>query len=141
MNELSLFNSLFDDAMGLGLPELCVSKNYGMPSVDIKQTKENYELMMDLPGKTENDVDINLKENVLTISSRKEEAKEKKNDKDEREWLVRERRSCSFTRSFTLPQDVKVQEISATFKNGVLTIVMPRDNAATESKKIAITAA
>ena len=141
MNELSLFNSLFDDAMGLGLPELCVSKNYGMPSVDINQTKENYELMMDLPGKTENDVDINLKENVLTISSRKEEAKEKKNDKDEREWLVRERRSYSFTRSFTLPQDVKVEEISATFKNGVLTIVMPRDNAVTEPKKIAITAA
>lgn len=141
MNELSLFNRLFNnDDFGFSFP------SYGnacaTPSVDVKQTKDSYVLDMDLPGKSEKDVDLTLKDDVLTISSHEEETKEEQSDKDEKEngeWLIRERRSYSFTRRFTLPQDVNVDAVNASFKNGVLTVVMPRKPAA-EAKKIAITA-
>ncbi|MCR5725497.1 MAG: Hsp20/alpha crystallin family protein [Treponema sp.] len=140
MNELSLFNRLFNNEdFGLSFPAFdgraCVT-----PNVDVKQTKDAYVLDMDLPGKTENDVDISLKEDVLTISSHEEEVKNAKaDDKEEEnsEWLIRERHSYNFTRRFTLPQDVNAEEVQATFKNGVLTIVMPRKPVA-EPKKIAI---
>ena len=135
MNELALFNSLFDD--GFGFPELRKT-HFGMPKVDVKQKGDTYVLEMDLPGRTEKDVDLNLKDNVLTISSVQEEKKE---SKKEGEWLVHERTSSSFSRSFTLPDDIEGAKITASFKNGVLTITMPRNKALTESKKIAITAA
>ncbi|MBR6342134.1 MAG: Hsp20/alpha crystallin family protein, partial [Treponema sp.] len=99
---------------------------------------DTYVLDMDLPGLTEKDVDLSLKDNVLTISSTQEEKKENKKNS---EWIVHERTSSSFSRSFTLPDDVEGSKISASFKNGVLTITMPRNKALTESKKIAITAA
>ena len=135
MNELALFNSLFED--GCGVPELRKT-HFGMPKVDVKQNGDTYVLDMDLPGLTEKDVDLSLKDNVRTISSTHEEKKENKKNS---EWIVHERTSSSFSRSFTLPDDVEGSKISASFKNGVLTITMPRNKALTESKKIAITAA
>ena len=142
MNELSLFNRLFNNNDDFGLSFPTFGTACATPSVDVKQTKDSYVLDMDLPGKTEKDVDLTLKDDVLTISSHEEETKEEQSDKAEKEngeWLIRERRSYSFTRRFTLPQDVNVDGVNASFKNGVLTVVMPRKPAA-EAKKIAITA-
>ncbi len=139
MNELSLFNRLFNDGDFF-------QKSFDsatVPSVDVKETKDSYVLDMDLPGKTENDVDLSLKDDVLTISSHTEETTENKSDEkeaDQGEWLIRERRNYSFTRRFTLPQDVNAEGVNASFKNGVLTVVMPR-KPVSEPKKIAITAA
>lgn len=142
MNELSLFNRLFNnDDFGLCYPTY-EGRAY-TPSVDVKQTKDSYVLDMDLPGKTENDVDLSLKDDVLTISSHEEEVKDAKTGEKEQEngeWLIRERRSYNFTRRFTLPQDVNTDAVNATFKNGVLTIVMPRKPVA-EPKKITINVA
>lgn len=139
MNELSLFNRLFNNEdFGLSFPTF--NANCATPSVDVKQTEDSYVLDMDLPGKTENDVDLTLKDDVLTIASHEDTTKEAKSRDDEKEngeWLIRERRSYSFTRRFTLPQDVNTEGVNASFKNGVLTVVMPRKPAA-EAKKIAI---
>ena len=102
---------------------------------------------MDLPGRSEKDVDIELNNNVLTISSSKEtktEDKSDKHDKDNKEcknserWLIRERTYSEFTRSFTLPEDVDGEKLSANVSNGILTVVMPR-KAIPSPKKIAIT--
>ncbi len=144
MNELSLFNRLFNnDDFGFCMPSY-EHRNFATPTVDVKQTKDSYILDMDLPGKTENDVDLSLKDDVLTISSHEEEMKDAKSDKTEKEddgeWLIRERRSYNFTRRFTLPQDVNADGVNATFKNGVLTVVLPRKPLA-EPKKIAINVA
>ncbi len=140
MNELSLFNSLFDDGtFGFDFPVL-KTRNYGIPKVDVKEDEKAYTLEMDLPGRSEKDVDINLKDKVLTISS-VQEAKTEKNAKEDGAWLIHERIATSFSRSFTLPDDVECGGVNATFKNGVLTITMPRNKSATEAKKIAITAA
>lgn len=140
MNELSLFNTLFGDDepdLGFNFPVFS-AKTVTAPKVDVKETKDCYALDMDLPGKTEKDVDLSIDDNVLTISSHHEEAKEEKSDKkEEGSWLIRERRSYNFSRRFTLPQDVDSEGIKASFKNGVLHVNMPR-KALPQPKKIAI---
>ena len=121
MNELSLLDSLFDNFDGV------YGGNYRgsyVPKVDVMETKDAYTLDMELPGRNENDVDIQLDRNVLTISSKKTEKIEKK--ADEPKWLLRERKVCGFSRSFSLPNDANGEEISASFKNGILTVVIPR---------------
>lgn len=141
MNELALFNDLFngfdDDAY---LPSFNFKKAFHTPKVDVKENKDNYSLEMDLPGKSEKDVNVELNGNVLTISSEHESKKDDENkDKKEGKWLIHERSYSKFSRSFTLPDDVDAAKLSANVKNGVLTVTMPR-KALTEAKKIAITA-
>ena len=72
---------------------------------------------------TEKDIDLNVEDNVLTISSDKEETRE---ETEEEGYLVKERSSSSFRRSFTLPEDADKDKIDANFKNGLLTLHIPR---------------
>lgn len=146
MNELSIFNTLFGDAFDEAMRDQFTAQ---APSVDVKENKDSYTLEMDLPGRSEDDVELELDRGVLTISSKKEETKEtssedkaeKKNDKEEpkSKWLIRERRTSSFSRRFTLPDDIDTENVQATFKNGVLNVNIPR-KALAAPKKIAITA-
>lgn len=138
MNELSLFDSLFNNTMD------SVFNNYrtvSVPKVDIKETENAYSLDMELPGRTENDVNIELDHNTLTISSKKEETTEKSEGTEKNnnsgKWLIRERRTSEFSRSFRLPEDVDNENVKATFKNGILNVMMPRKALATP-KRIAI---
>lgn len=114
------------------------------PKVDVTQSKDSYILEMDLPGRSENDVNLELDQNVLTISSVKETNEEKNLDKkddssDESKWIIKERHTSSFSRRFTLPDDIDSENVKATFKNGVLNITIPR-KALAAPKRIAITA-
>ena len=141
MNDLALFNDLLNDFGddGYTMPAFSYKKMFHMPKVDVKENKENYTLTMDMPGKTDKDVDIELNQNVLTVSSKDEVKKEEKSDKkDEAKWLIRERTVSSFKRSFTLPDDVDSEKLTANVKNGVLTVSMPR-KALAQPKHIAIT--
>lgn len=139
MNELSTFNSLFNDLFGTDYVPVAYHANVVSPRVDIKEEKNAYVLEMELPGRSENDICIELDRNNLTIASAKEEAKEDKKDKKEH-FILKERRFSSFERRFTLPQDVDTASIGASFKNGILTVNMMKkpDSAPT---KIAIEAA
>ena len=90
---------------------------------------------------SDKDVDVELDRNVLTISSKKEDKKdEKKEEKNGAKWLIHERSAMQFTRSFTLPEDVDSENLSAHVKDGILTVTMPR-KALASPKRIAITAA
>ena len=138
MNELSLFDSLFNNTMD------SVFNNYrtvSVPKVDVKETENAYSLDLELPGRTENDVNIELDHNTLTISSKKEETTEKSEGTEKNnnsgKWLIRERRTSEFSRSFRLPEDVDNENVKATFKNGILNVMMPRKALATP-KRIAI---
>ncbi len=147
MNELALFNDLFD---GLGddgflMPSFNYKKAFVSPRVDIKEEKDAYVMDMDLPGKTEKDINIEFNNNVLTISSEnKSEKEEKKEEKAEAKeapkYLIKERCYSKFSRSFTLPEDVEADNITAKVENGVLHINLPR-KALAAPRKIAITAA
>ena len=146
MNSLALFNpslaaelwNTMDNDFVDFFPTVTKGTKMGfVPSVDVMETKENYILDMDLPGLTEKDVEINLKNRILSIASKKEEKKEEKKEGD---WLIKERHSSSFTRKFTLPDDIDADKVNATFTNGVLKITIPRKTEEV-AKKIAITAA
>jgi len=145
MNELSLLDSFFDNALTDTVPEFNWKHSFNVPKVDVKENNNAYVLEMDLPGRTDKDVNLELDHNVLTISSRQEENKEEKSadkkgmKKNDGTWLIRERHICSFSRRFTLPADVDAEKVAATFKNGVLAVTIPRKALATP-KKIAIEA-
>ena len=101
------FGHLFDD-----IPELSAR----IPAVDVRETEDGYLLEAELPGMTEKDIDVKVEDNLLTISSaKKDEKEEKKNG-----YVMRERRSSSFRRSFVLPKDVDPERINARFKSGLL---------------------
>ena len=142
MNELALFNDLFDgfEDDGYLIPSFNFRKAIATPKVDVKEEKDSYLLEMDLPGKTDNDINIELDRNVLTISSQTKSEKEEKTEaKTAGKYLIKERSYSKFSRSFTLPEDVDSENLSAKVTNGVLTVTMPRKAIATP-KRIAITA-
>jgi len=92
------------------------------PRVDIRAEGERYVLEAELPGLEERDIEVKVEENLLTISSDHEQKSEAK----ENGYLLKERRSASFCRSFVLPEDVERDKIGASFKDGLLTLDMPK---------------
>jgi HSP20 family molecular chaperone IbpA len=107
------FESFFDEFPAI---------NRSTPAVDVREEDDRYVIEAELPGLKEEDVKVNLSNGTLTISSDKEEKKE---DKD-RGYIMRERRSFAFRRSFRLPADAKPEDIKAEFTDGVLEIDVPR---------------
>lgn len=104
-----------------------------VPAVDVREEKDRYVLEAELPGLTEKDIEVKVEDNLLTISSNKEDKREEKGD----EYLIRERRSSAFKRSFVLPDDVDKENIDAKFKNGILTLDMKK-LASAQPKSIAV---
>lgn len=143
MNELSLFNSLFDDVFGCkAAPAVLYRTGYTAPKVDVIEEDNAYTLEMELPGRSENDINIELDHDNLTIASKEEnakETKEEKKDKKARKYLLNERHYSSFSRRFSLPNDVDTDSISASFKNGILTVSMQK-KASLAPKQIAVIA-
>ena len=138
MNELSFIDSLFNDMMG-NTPSVMYSTT--TPRVDVKEEDNAYTLEMELPGRSEKDVNIELDHDNLTIASKVEETKETKEDKKDKKakYILKERRCTNFERRFTLPADIDTESIKANFKNGILTINMTK-KAIAAPKHIAIEA-
>ena len=93
-----------------------------VPAVNVREEEKCYILEAELPGMSQDDVDVKVEDNLLTIStSTKKTTKEEKGG-----YLLRERVETSFSRSFVLPQNVDRQAISAKFKNGLLVLEMQK---------------
>jgi HSP20 family molecular chaperone IbpA len=93
-----------------------------VPAVDITESDKGYDIVAELPGFNEDELDIQVKENLLTISAERMEEAEKKEKKDEVRILKKERAALSFKRSFYLPKDASAENVEASFNNGLLTI-------------------
>jgi len=100
---------------------------------DIRDEGEHYLLRADLPGVGKDAIDLEVKDGVLTISAQKEEEKE---ENLEGRWLYRERRSGSVRRSFDLT-GIREEDIRASYENGVLCLVLPKQDQP-QSRKIPI---
>lgn len=100
-----------------------------LPAVNIKEGGNNYTVSLAAPGMKKEDFKIDLNGNMLTISSEKEEDKETKEER----FTRREYSYQSFSRSFTLPEDVADDAINALYENGELKITIPRKQPATNS--------
>ena len=100
-----------------------------IPAVNVEETNDELILTADLPGITEEDVEIGFENGVLTIRGQKEVTLD--GIEDDRCCHLSERPTGRFRRAFTLPRTVSVNDISATFERGVLHVYMPK---AAESK-------
>jgi HSP20 family protein len=119
-NEMNrLFNTFSDTPLPNGGT---VGQRRWLPAMDLAETENDFVLRADLPGLSEEDVNIELEDNVLTISGqRKSEHEERK------EGFHRvERGYGSFTRSLTLPEGVNAEAIKAGFDRGVLEVHIPK---------------
>lgn len=124
------WNEWFDDTRFLG-------RVMTMPSVNITEDTNHYNVALAAPGLKKDDFKIDIDGNMLTISSEKEEKKEEKDERVTR----KEYSYSSFSRSFTLPEDVKQEAIDAKYEDGVLNIRLPRKEngkKAAASKRIAV---
>ncbi|GAB4325108.1 MAG: Hsp20/alpha crystallin family protein [Candidatus Sumerlaeia bacterium] len=139
-----LFNDFF---RGFGLsplarsplfPSLAEGAQWFKPNLDISATDKEYTLQVELPGISEKDVQVEVSGDTLKIWGEKKLEKEDKG----RDYYVVERSYGSFQRVLALPEDAKTDAIEARFKNGVMTITIPRIEAASQSsKKIEVKAA
>jgi HSP20 family protein len=118
-NALSDFDRYMDSFIGDSFLSPADRIFNRLPAVDVRETDKAYVLEAELPGFDEKDVEIRLDNNTLTIESKKEE--EKKEEKNA-SYMIRERRSSSFSRSFRLPENADPEGITASFKNGVLAL-------------------
>ncbi len=103
-------------------------KKYSIPAVNIVEGKEDYRIEVAAPGLSKDDFKVNLENNMLTISSEKEEKHEESDEK----VMRREFNYSSFSRCFSLPQTVNSEKIKASHKDGVLTVVVPKRDEAKE---------
>lgn len=117
-------NRIFDDTIRTLYPtdgeEL--EKGTWAPAVDIYETNDSFVVSADLPGLNKDEIQIDLKDNTLTLKGEKKF--EEKVSKDN--YIRVERAYGSFVRSFTLPQNVDPEKIKAKYKEGVLEITIPK---------------
>jgi len=120
-------NRLFDNFFRAGSPvEETMASSTFAPAVDIAEQENEYIVKVELPGVAKDEVRISVESNVLTVKGEKKQEKEEKNKNFHRV----ERSYGSFQRSFTLPSTVKNDKIDAVFDGGILTITMPKSEAA-----------
>lgn len=109
-----------------------------VPSVDIVEKDDVYKVSAELPGISAGDIEVRFSDGMLTIAGEKEEDKEEK----KKDYFLSERRFGSFKRSFRVADGVDADKIEASFKNGVLTVTLPKTaEARKKTKTIAVKAA
>lgn len=111
------------------LPRFFDVENYNsVPAVNIVEGKDAFRIDVAAPGLNKEDFRINIEKNVLTISSEKEEKHEEKDEK----VMRKEFSYYSFRRCFSLPETVNTDKVSASHKDGILQVVVPKREEAKE---------
>lgn len=137
-NEANWLPSVFDDMFKtdwLGGTTNVNSIGTSIPAVNIQETDEGFNVEVAAPGKTKADFNIELDNDVLTISS--EEKKENETSDKKGRYTRKEFSYSNFKRSFSLPDTVESEKISASYNNGVLVIEIPkREEAKVQAKRM-----
>ncbi len=100
------------------------------PAVNIKETDKDYEIIMAAPGLEKKDFEVDVNGTLITISAKREEEKEE--EKDDL-YTRKEYSYSSFSRSFTLPENIDSSKIDATYVHGELKLNLPKKEAAKKS--------
>lgn len=124
------FESFFDNLDRIGWPvgAFGTLTRRAMPAVDVVETEKAFEVTAEAPGMTEKDITVELVNGDLRIRGEHKEEKEEKH----KDYYLSERRHGSFERRFRVPEGVDAEKIEAEFKNGLLSITLPKT---TESQK------
>ncbi|MGZ5246259.1 MAG: Hsp20/alpha crystallin family protein, partial [Flavitalea sp.] len=128
-NQPSVFDDFFKPWNDLFTNGGALNKIMTVPAVNVKDNENEYQLTLGVPGMKKEDFYIKVEKNLITISAEKEENKEEKNEKYSKE----EYNYSSFTRTFSIPEDAKHENIQAKYDNGVLMISIPKKE---EAKKM-----
>ena len=132
-NNITRRGDYFDELMDNFFTDNFPTSFMGMGNsftVDVKENENNYEIAADLPGIKKEAIDISYDNNYLTISAKKDDAYEDKRDN----YVRRERRCGEFRRSFYI-DNIDENSIDATFKDGVLNIVVPKNPNKKDNRK------
>lgn len=114
------FDRLFDSVFG-NMP----SWNDWSPAVDIRNEEDRYTVEADLPGMSEDQISVQVENDLLVLSGNHEENRtESAEETGSAEYILRERAQRRFYRSFALPKDADAGRIEASYRNGVLTVVL-----------------
>ena len=107
-----------------------------VPAVNILETDKEFQVELAAPGMKKDDFKIDLAGNILTIGAEIEDTKEEKDEK----YTRKEYNYSSFSRSFTLPEDVNMEKIEAIYQDGLLKLMLPKrsDSKMSTSKKISV---
>ncbi|BDD02967.1 Hsp20/alpha crystallin family protein [Aureibacter tunicatorum] len=119
---LSDIPSIYDNLIGKDLFDFGNSAQGTLPSVNVKDNKEEYVLEVAAPGLKKDDFHIEIHHNLLTVSSEKKQSKEEKDDN----FTRKEFHYSSFKRTFSLPDTIKGDEIKAGYNDGILEITIPK---------------
>jgi HSP20 family protein len=112
-----LFDSFFSGSGGGG-----PARRRWVPAMDLAETEREFVLTADLPGLSEDDVSIEIKDSTLTVSGERSESHEEK----EKGYHRIERSFGQFSRTMTLPEGVKAEDVAASFERGVLEVRIPK---------------
>jgi HSP20 family protein len=114
-------NRLFNASFGEGRDEALTTSSFA-PAVDVYEDEHNVTLKIEVPGIDEKDIDVRIENNILTVHG------ERKIEKEEKEENYRriERQYGSFTRTFTLPNTVETESVSANYEKGVLKVKLAK---------------
>ena len=136
----SLFDEMFRFPYGMryvSRPSAAVEKPAGSPAfmkTDVKDTDNGYEVAIDLPGYSKDDVKAELKDGYLTITAFKNSEQEQKDEKTK--YIRRERYTGQCSRTFYVGEGVTQEDIKASFKDGILYLGIPKkDKKAVEEPK------
>jgi len=102
-----------------------------MPAVDVTETDKAYEIVAELPGMDEKNVEVKVADDILTIKGEKQEEKEERR----KDYYLSERSFGSFQRAFQVPAGADTDKIEANFKNGVLMVTLPKSAEAQKAEK------
>lgn len=114
-----LWSNLFDDDFFPVVP----NRSTSMPAVNIKEDEKRFTLDLAVPGIDKKDLRIEINEDVITVSSEQKTEKEENSD----DFKRREFSYTSFCRSFYLPENVNKDKIEANYKDGILSVVLPKE--------------
>lgn len=132
-------DTMFDDFFGNPFWGTAGMRAVSAMNTDIRESDKSYEIEMDLPGFAKEDITADLKDGYLTI--RAAHAEEKEDQDEDKKYIRRERYSGHYERSFYVGNAVKEEDIKAKFKEGVLTMEIPKKQeqpVVEEKKRIAI---
>ncbi len=109
---------------------------YRTPSTDIADQGDKYEVHVEMPGIPKDKINIEVTPNNIEISADYEESTEE----EEKNWLKRERSSMSYYRNFSLPEEIKSDQVDAELKNGILRVMLPKQTPTPEpsTKKVKV---
>lgn len=104
---------------------------HGEPVVDVAEREDKYEVMVELPGIEEKDIHLKIANGLLTVRAEKHGEREEKR----KDYYLSERTFGTFQRSLRVPDGVDLDQVEATFDNGVLTVALPKTHEAREREK------